>query len=41
MRLIAYLNDITEGKVNPVHLENGDLILLIKRGQEVYALDAV
>jgi len=41
MKLIAKLNELSEGKITPVHLEKGDIIILIKRGQEVYALDAL
>lgn len=41
MKFITDIADLVEGKIKPFHLENGDLIILIKRGQEVYALDGV
>ncbi len=41
MKFIAYLSDLPEGKITPVHLEKGEMIILIKRGQAVYALDAI
>lgn len=41
MKFIAYLKDLPEGKIMAISLENGEKILLVKRGQEVYALDAI